>query len=1024
MHCKKTLCLFFLVWITHSSIAQFQNLNFKSFNARNGLASTNVDCIFQDRQGFVWMGTDQGLSRFDGVHFTNFHHDPNNSNSIGGNHVLDIKEDKNGTLWLAIENMGLCRINPERYLIENFPIPVVHEVEERYINTFLIEDNGKVLVATERGFQTFDPNVKKYTHYTIQGVSALVDVVAVSKDKYETTWALGYEGELLFRQKGMQTFRSFAHHEKIGIAYDWSFLAGNEIAISSSSGIYFLNTLSDALSSTFSKKESLGGIREPIKLFQDDSGYWWVINKQKEMFIYSPSTGFVQSMFNAWTSGTEEELPSWEKNMIDKDGNVWLVGENGVYLYDKGKSPIKTYGAISKYNMHHSNSFIIGAESYRHYILFLTNESIYAYDEKKNQVIDRFEKENKIPANLLFNTLLFVGNDTWWLGTNQGIFELLYRDEKFVLRKYQHENGRYPFLSKEILWLTKDDQEGVWISTMEDGLWYYNKASHTMENFTVAKKGRDTMPMKHIDFTEFASDGSIAARTHYGFAFKRKGEDVFTPASSFIHQKMDWSQLEITDLQFHKGLWWMSTQGRGLWSIDIQNGSVRVYTQKDGLASDYVVSILEDKNHLILGTSKGLSIFNSNSNLFSNYYDRDGLPSDQFILRARSIGEDGKMFYTTTEGLISFFPDSLRHTYTKPQIILSNAIIDNNEIDLPQLAGIKKSGKISLKYGDNLVLNFSPLMFNGQSDYELLYRLSENDAWRKGHSDLQISLDNIDPDIYDLQVKLLDIKSGMISDPMEFRVEVIPPFWKHPAFKMISVVIFIFMIVFIVRRNANRKAMIQQRKLEALNMIERERTRIAMELHDDIGGNLTAVSLMTSMLQNAELDKREKNIVNNISQASDRMVDEMNEIVWALTSSNDSLTQMIAYIREHAHTYFENTEVKLIFDIQNNLPEMQIASRVRRNIFLIYKESVHNIIKHSSASQVIISFHMTDDYFRMRIADNGVALAKPVVGTSTGNGMGSMRRRAAEVSGTLNVLKENGHTIDFSMPTIRLSNVI
>jgi len=204
---------------------------------------------------------------------------------------------------------------------------------------------------------------------------------------------------------------------------------------------------------------------------------------------------------------------------------------------------------------------------------------------------------------------------------------------------------RHSFAQREVLWISVDQDGKIYISTFKDGLILFDPRKKTFTSILNAVHGPYTMSLKHVDFTEVASDGSVAVRTHYGFAIAPKGSISFVPAQAYCDSVFDWSIPEITDLQELQGKWWISTQGNGLWSIDPATHHLNIYTESNGLPSNYIASVMEDKGKLLLGTASGLSVFDPVRKIAINYYESDGLPSNQFAVRSRYKSPEGEFFF-------------------------------------------------------------------------------------------------------------------------------------------------------------------------------------------------------------------------------------------------------------------------------------------------------------------------------------------------------------------------------------------
>jgi len=179
----KILHIAFFIFLGFVTKAQYYNFNFKGYKVKDGLTSDDIQCLYTDSDGFLWIGTKFGLSEFDGQNFRNFYFDPKNKSSLGGAHVLDIQEDNEGNLWVAIENFGLTKVNRKNHQFENFEIPFNKIVEERYINTVHIAKDGKIWVGTETAINLFDPVTKKYIKAGVKDRNEKIDIISILSDE-------------------------------------------------------------------------------------------------------------------------------------------------------------------------------------------------------------------------------------------------------------------------------------------------------------------------------------------------------------------------------------------------------------------------------------------------------------------------------------------------------------------------------------------------------------------------------------------------------------------------------------------------------------------------------------------------------------------------------------------------------------------------------------------------------------------------------------------------------------------------
>jgi signal transduction histidine kinase len=215
----------------------------------------------------------------------------------------------------------------------------------------------------------------------------------------------------------------------------------------------------------------------------------------------------------------------------------------------------------------------------------------------------------------------------------------------------------------------------------------------------------------------------------------------------------------------------------------------------------------------------------------------------------------------------------------------------------------------------------------------------------------------------------------------------------------------------------------QKAELEKKQLLEQERVRIAMDLHDDIGGNLTALTLMTNILKEKTENAADRKLIDKIGEASDKMVQDMNEIVWALNISNDTLISLMSYIRQYVSTRLSAAGILLEISEPITYPDMFVSGRARRNIFMIVKEIVNNAIKYSGSEKIDMKV-MLDRNLKITITDNGKGMPEEMTTRTIkggGNGVNNIKKRAAMMNASITFKNEKGLTVLLDLPLDQFS---
>jgi signal transduction histidine kinase len=213
-------------------------------------------------------------------------------------------------------------------------------------------------------------------------------------------------------------------------------------------------------------------------------------------------------------------------------------------------------------------------------------------------------------------------------------------------------------------------------------------------------------------------------------------------------------------------------------------------------------------------------------------------------------------------------------------------------------------------------------------------------------------------------------------------------------------------------------AALYRKELERQVMLERERTRISQDMHDDVGASLTRISILSELAKNRpEVSGEARQWLGQISDTSRDVIEEMNQIIWALNPRNDSLDGLISYVRRFASEYLESTGIKYTFRFPEEIGKHTLPVEVRRNIYLCIREALHNVVKHSDANQVLISLDHTDKHTCITIQDNGKGI-DPDSHSHAGNGLINMKRRINDIGGEFHIrsIPGEGTEIDFIVP--------
>jgi len=459
---------------------------------------------------------------------------------------------------------------------------------------------------------------------------------------------------------------------------------------------------------------------------------------------------------------------------------------------------------------------------------------------------------------------------------------------------------------------------------------------------------------------------------------------------------------------------WVGTRDQGLYCFYF-NGltldSIHQLTTLNGLTSNFVSSLFCDKDNNIWACSPtGLDKITANGNHFrvENITKASNLYLNISKVQQASTGV---VWALSTSGIITYDPSRSPTRKWSPHLVVAERVLSND-------AQIQIPANRELKYfQNNLSFQLSAPTFvdEKQTRFSYLLQGSGNENWSAPSTDAAINLVSLPPGDYTLKAKAIFLH-GLYPD-IESSVSfiILPPWWKTWWFKLSIGTAILILLLSALRFYINRRLALQRVTLEKRRAIEKERTRIATDMHDDLGAGLSQIKFLSEaigMKKQKHLPIEEE--ITSIRTFSVEMIDKMGEIVWALNEKNDTLSDLLSYTRSYAVAYLEQNGLDCHFEEPDDIPQDYVSSEFRRNIYLTVKESLHNIVKHAQATQVLINVEISNS-LAIQIKDNGVGFDS-TKGKSFGNGLVSMNARIRELKGRFEVMNNNGTEINILVP--------
>lgn len=815
--------------------AQRSDLHFINFSSKDGLSANTVNVILKDRFGYMWFGTDDGLSKFDGTRFTVYNHHAADSLTIPSNVVMALYEDKAGNLWVGT-GKGLARYDRE------------HDVF-CYINATLglsaraicADHRGNLWIGSYSGLFRYQPGNGSSTYYSAEdgGKSHLASnaILSIFEDSQKRLW-IGSNASLHIYQPATDDFLRFDGRRPDSLISDKTIKtiyedhSGNIWIGTGDGGVNKLPPGGTGFQS-YKSREGQTNTLSSNRIFsiaEEENGHLWV-GTEKGLNILDPETGNIQQVTENARDKYSLKGNSIRSIYIDKRGIYWLgIHQSGISKYDKN---------LAAFHLVQSNPFDPAGLSAPKVTSFAMagNGDVYVGTDggglnlyhRKSGLFDRL-KIGRQPLTVL--ALERVGNELW-IGTfMQGIYIL--NTATGAVKHYNKEDGVCGLKNNEIFSLRKDRHGNVWVGTNGKGVQVFvpsKKVFLDLRDFLGATQGDKIPSGGYIRAIEEDQDGTI------WMAAPGRGIDMYSPATNTFrmygryHTGLPIDET-ITLLVAEDNILWAGTAGRGLCRLDFRKKDFKIFSAAQGLASEVVLKILQDSaGQLWLSTNKGISSFSELGSAFRNYTCENGLQRSAFSFGAGLHTPDGKLFFGGLEGFNYFSPGELKQNKNIPNVVFTGLTVDNMEVKPGKQSPIDRdiaiTRQVNLDYKQNFSFSFAALDFTNPLECQYMYWLEGFDrSWNKIGAAKNAVFTNLDPGNYTLHVKAYNPNSGWTSQDATMSVYIKPPFWRT-GYAYACYVLLAAFSIWSIRyrgiRRLQRKFAAEQERQQIRQLIEEER---------------------------------------------------------------------------------------------------------------------------------------------------------------------------------------------------------
>lgn len=1041
----RTLCvLLFAV-----SMARAERLPVKIYTSAEGFSTSASFGLVRDSRGFIWLCSRDGLVRFDGYRFITYSIGDRNADTA----VLDLVPTRNGVYWINLNRGTDYRFVPQSEDVQvesvqqpaaknDYRIPLKVEpikdgifptIEDGEGNLYAANEKGVYLVREKDGQINYEPlEIKLPGNPTDKLTSSYFEKARSGGVWIGTNWGLLHR-----HPNGKVIHFSIDPRNDKDIVQFFAEDAEKRVWIAHPDGLIVLKV------GGLLESENLSAYKAVVKKgIIGEDGEAQMPEKDGEAFFFS----FKDVLLNdtAGDLNAENSLkPGFLQMICASDGKMWLTNRRGLVVFDGNRFQHYTtknglasnlissivednegyiwgvsYGGLHRIN---PNGLITFDETNN--IDRTAVHSFYENREGELQIVsgdfnisalrgDIFKMARpRIPEKDLplwqSNVALLDSQGDWWITSNKSVYRFT------GVKRIEDLDGMQPsvvynsangLIDDTNIRVFEDSRSDIWIST-----------NVGEERSGLTRWERSTGKFQHF----FTQDGLPQTAVAVGFAEDKAGNLWFGFINGEVARYRDGRFTILTELNVpnasitnifrdDSGRIWISSNREGVARVDnpeAERPTFRRYTIADGLTSNNTRCVTEDLyGNIYIGTVRGVNSLSPDTGRIKYYGTSDGLASD--FVNSAYRDRHGAIWFGTHNGLSKLVPGPAKPA-AAPTVLISGLRIAGEEYSVSLLGQRQVFVPEQSANRNNLQIDFLSINTGENAQIRYQYKLEGVDAdWSEPTAQSSVTFANLSSGKYRFLVRAVNADDVVSPESAVVSFTVLRPIWQRWWFLALAALSVSGIIYAIYRYRVKR-----------LLELERVRTRIATDLHDDIGSSLSKIAILSEVVRQKTAGNGASEPLEIIANTSREMVDSMSDIVWAINPERDHLSDLIQRMRRFAEDILDAQDIDYQFIVPEHLKDISLGADVRRDVYLIFKECMNNLAKHSKATEVEIKINLENEKLVIEIKDNGRGFIVPsldvTIDSAVGNGFGgnglrNMRKRTEKFGGDLQIDSEMG----------------
>jgi ligand-binding sensor domain-containing protein/signal transduction histidine kinase len=968
-----------------------ERLPIQAYTTAEGLANNHVKRIRSDSRGFLWLCTDEGLSRFDGHSFTNY----TVRDGLPHPWINDLLETRDGAYWVATDG-GVCRYHPSGKKRFSVYRPSARPGAAR-INALLEGPDGDIWCGTYDGLYRMRRTPGDEVRFVREEIGSPADfyegslINSIFLDSRKTLWAASRSG-LYRRGKGgswerYSTLRNVPEDFFDMVSEDRE---GGLWAATRRRGVCSLipdpKQSGQVISRCYSMADGLAS-NDIRAVYQSSDKRLW-IGTADGLSELKSSAGRVS--FRNYTNDNGLSGSAIYALQEDLEGNLWIgTKENGAMKMARGG--LATFGAADGYRSGNFSSSIFESQKGELYVTTGDHSAVYlnAFDGMRFSAIQVKAPFGTDP--LREPAMLQSRDSAWWLASAGGLFRFPPLRRLGDLTK-SHAAARFTItqgaLENVLLYPLYQDLEGElwfaawWSKTGTHELFTWERAIDSVHSVSTT----DAPSLKHESVTAFAEDRS--GQLWIGF---KEGGLVRGRPSSFTELPY-LTTLSIQALHFDgAGRLWISSVGNGVTRVDDPASDLprfRSYGIADGLSSNHVWCMTEDRfGRMYLGTGSGVDRLDPATGSISHYTTSEGLPTG--AVRTAYRDRSGALWFATNSGISRLIPVP-DMSLPAPVILIRALRVMGAPRPISELGETRIAGLTLPPTRNGMEIEYGTFDFSPNTRHRYQYKLDgAGYAWSPPTEQRSVNFASLAAGSYRFLVRAVNTDGVSSLQPATLEFTVMKPLWAR----------WWFLLAMALTAGAAAYGAFRYR-LAQLIELQHVRARISADLHDDVGASLSEIVILSEVAR-AHLDEAHPAALGplaEITTISREAMDSIGDMVWVINPRYDRLNDLVARVRRFAGDILGARDIGLQFHGPDADEDPMLRAEFRRHFLLIAKEAVNNIAKHSGATEARIDFELHTRRLTLRVSDNGQGFDGAA--GQQGNGLANIRRRTTWLRGS------------------------